>query len=84
MKVGQIRSVTCSGHIELATFDKFPETLIIVGTGDLSFCRNGTDASSSGDQEMKEEVGKVFSTFASGHSFRSLSLIYRFSFIFSR
>ncbi|VDN25374.1 unnamed protein product [Gongylonema pulchrum] len=63
MRLGDIRSVLCSGHIEMTTFDRAPETLIIVSTGDLTFCGNETDTSAPEDEEMIIETGRHFADF---------------------
>ncbi|KAM3727630.1 NudC domain-containing protein [Dirofilaria immitis] len=55
MNVTEFRSIICTGHIEMVTFDKLPESLIIISTGDLTFCGNGISTSDTTDQEMKKE-----------------------------
>ncbi|VDK69813.1 unnamed protein product [Onchocerca ochengi] len=62
MKVTEIRNIICTGHIEMVTFEKLPESLIIVSTGDLSFCGNGVSTSDNADQEMKKEYDKEVET----------------------
>ncbi|CAG9531447.1 unnamed protein product [Cercopithifilaria johnstoni] len=57
MKITEIRSIICTGHTEMVTFDKLPESLIVVSTGDLSFCLNGANISDTADHEMKKEYG---------------------------
>lgn len=60
MKISEIRSIMCTGHTEMVTFDKLPESLIVVSTGDLNFCENGVGASDIANREVEKECGKSF------------------------
>uniref|UniRef100_A0A915PDP3 NudC domain-containing protein 1 n=1 Tax=Setaria digitata TaxID=48799 RepID=A0A915PDP3_9BILA len=55
MKIVGTRNVICSGHIEMITFDSVPESLIVISTGELSFCGSGVNSSHISNQEMKEK-----------------------------
>ncbi|VDK68737.1 unnamed protein product [Litomosoides sigmodontis] len=57
MKIAEFRSIICSGHTEMVTFDQFPDGLIVISTGDLNFCENGVTVSNTADQEMTKEYG---------------------------
>lgn len=58
MKIAETRSIICTGHTEMVTFDKFPDSLIVISTGDLNFCDNGVTVSNTADQEMNKEYGE--------------------------
>lgn len=60
MKMVQIRSIICTGHTEMVTLDKLPESLIVISTGELSFCENGVSAADTNGRGMNEEYGKSF------------------------
>ncbi|KAL3990937.1 CS domain family protein [Acanthocheilonema viteae] len=55
MKIIEIRSIICTGHTEMITLDKLPENLIVISTGDLSFCDNGVSVSDAAEREMNKE-----------------------------
>ncbi|EFO18721.1 hypothetical protein LOAG_09774 [Loa loa] len=57
MAVTEIRSIICTGHTEMVTFDQLPEGLIVISTGDLSFCGSGISTSDAASQEMNKECG---------------------------
>ncbi|VDN03659.1 unnamed protein product [Thelazia callipaeda] len=61
MEVSGIRSIICSGHIEMITFDETPESLIIVATGEINFCEvKDCDCSDINNEE--ERNSKVEAT----------------------
>ncbi|EJW81956.1 hypothetical protein WUBG_07131, partial [Wuchereria bancrofti] len=55
MKMTENRSIICTGHTEMVTFDKLPESLIVISTGDLSFCGDGLNASDNTVPEMEKK-----------------------------
>ncbi|VDM07384.1 unnamed protein product [Wuchereria bancrofti] len=57
MKMTENRSIICTGHTEMVTFDKLPESLIVISTGDLSFCGDGLNASDNTVPEMERKYG---------------------------